>query len=281
MQYRPFGPTGQSVSVMGMGTWYINAVGREEAIDALRTGLDSGINHIDSAEIYGDAEIVVDEAIKGRRNDVFLVSKVLPQHVSRAGTPTACERWLRGLGTDWLGCYLLHWCRHFPLDETIAAFVDLKREGKIRSRGVSNFDSDDLEETYSMAPRTGEKIACNQMLCHLKERAIEHAALPWCARHGVGVTAYSPFGHGDFPDSDDPGGRVLQEIAGAHGATQRQVALASLVRHLAVFAIPKVSNPAHATENAGAGDRVLTMNDIALIDHAFPSGPRLRTLPMI
>ncbi len=281
MRYRPFGPTGHNVSVIGMGTWYIDVADREDAAAALRTGLDAGINHIDTAEMYGDAEIVVGEVIKGRRDEVFLVSKVLPQHASAAETRMACERSLRRLGTDWLDCYLLHWRGPVPLEETIRAFVDLEIEGKIHAWGVSNFDTDDLEETYGTATRTGDKIACDQVLYHLKERAIEHAVLPWCARHGVAVTAYSPLGHGDFPDARDPGGSVLQEIAEAHSATPRQVALAFLVRHPAVFAIPKSSNPKHAAENARAGDLVLNEDEIALIDRAFPRGPRPRTLPML
>ncbi|WP_088342787.1 MULTISPECIES: aldo/keto reductase [Rhodomicrobium] len=281
MRYRPFGPTGYDVSIIGMGTWYIDAGDRQNAIEAIQSGLDAGMNHIDTAEMYGDAEILVGEAIRNRRDDVFLVSKVLPQHASRSETKRACERSLRRIGTDWLDCYLLHWRGPVPLEETIAAFVDLESEGKIRSWGISNFDTDDLEEAYGIASGIGETIACDQVLYHLKERAIEHAVLPWCARHGVAVTAYSPFGHGDFPDTDDPGGRVLQEIADAYGATPMQVALAFLVRHPTVFAIPKASTPAHAIENAAAGDLLLSENDLAVIDRAFPRGPRPRTLPMI
>ena len=142
-----FGPTGQSVSVIGMGTWRMNG-DRAQAVAALRTGLDLGANHIDTAEMYGDAELIVGEAIKGRREDVFLVSKVLPQNASRRGTRTACEQSLKRLGTDRLDCYLLHWRGSVPLEQTIGAFVDLQREGKIRSWGVSNFDADDLEEAY-------------------------------------------------------------------------------------------------------------------------------------
>lgn len=281
VRYRLFGSTGQQVSVIGMGTWYIDAGDRKAAIAALRAGLDLGMNHIDTAEMYGDAETVVREAISGRRDEAFLVSKVLPHNASREGTRLACERSLRRLGTDRLDCYLLHWRGPFPLDETIAAFQDLESAGKIRSWGVSNFDPDDLEETYEIAEAMGEKIACDQVLYHLRERAIEHAVLPWCARHSLAVTAYSPYGHGDFPGPGAPGERILHEIAEAHHATPRQVALAFLVRHPSVFVIPKASNPLHMTENAGAGDLVLSEDEIALIDRAFPRGPRPRTLPML
>ena len=182
MKYRTFGPTGHSVSVIGMGTWRMTG-DRAQAIAALRTGLDLGVNHIDTAEMYGDAELIVGEAIKGRREDVFLVSKVLPQNASRRGTRTACERSLKRLGTDRLDCYLLHWRGSVPLEQTVGAFVDLQREGKIRSWGVSNFDADDLEEAYGIEAEPGESVACNQVLYHLQERAIEHAVIPSCESH--------------------------------------------------------------------------------------------------
>jgi diketogulonate reductase-like aldo/keto reductase len=280
MKYRTFGPTGHSVSVIGMGTWRMDG-DRADAIAALRTGLAAGVNHIDTAELYGDAELVVGEAIKGRRDDVFLVSKVLPQNASRLGTRTACERSLKRLGTDRLDCYLLHWRGSVPLEQTIGAFIDLQREGKIRSWGVSNFDTDDLEEAYAIATTPGESVACNQVLYHLKERAIEHAVIPSCERQGVAVVDYSPFGSGSFPGPNTPGGRVLAEIATAHGATPHQVALAFLIRHPAVFAIPKTVHPKRATENAAACDIVLSAQDIAAIDRAFPKGAKPRSLPMI
>ncbi len=281
MQYRPFGSTGQLVSVIGMGTWHIDLADRHTAIRALRTGLDHGMNHIDTAEMYGDAELVVQEAIRERRDEAFLVSKVLPHNASRQGTRQACERSLRRLRTDRLDCYLLHWRSSVPLEETIAAFKDLEREGKILSWGVSNFDADDLDEANRIAGPAGKAIACNQVLYHLEERAIEHAVLPWCVRHGLAVTAYSPFGHDDFPGAETKGGRVLAKVAEAHQATPRQVALAFLVRHPAVFAIPKAADPQHIAENAGAGDLVLSDEEIAAIDRAFPRGPRPRTLPTL
>jgi diketogulonate reductase-like aldo/keto reductase len=237
------------------------------------------MSHIDTAEMYGDAEDVVAEAIAGRRDEVFLVSKVLPENASRAGTLAACARSLARLKTDRLDCYLLHWRGRHPLEGTVAAFEQLRQEGKILSWGVSNFDAADLDEVLSIA---GEgRIACNQVLYHLYERAVEHAVIPWCEAHGVAVVAYSPFGHGDFPGPHTPGGRVLGQIATAHGATARQVALRYLVRHPSVFAIPKASAPEHAADNAGATDFHLTPDELARIDAAFPLGPRPRELPMI
>lgn len=280
MKYRTFGPTGHSVSVIGMGTWGMTG-NRADAVAALRRGMDLGVNHIDTAEMYGDAELIVGEAIKGRREDVFLVSKVLPQNASRVGTRTACERSLTRLGTDRLDCYLLHWRGSVPLEQTIGAFINLQREGKIRAWGVSNFDTDDLEETYALATTPGETVACNQVLYHLQERAIEHAVIPSCERHGLAVVDYSPFGSGDFPAPDTPGGLVLADIAKAHGATPHQVALAFLIRHPSVFAIPKTVSTKRAAENAAACDLVLSAEDIAAIDRAFPKGREPRSLPMI
>ncbi len=281
MQYRPFGPTGEQVSVIGMGTWYIDAGNRQAAIAALKAGLDNGINHIDTAEMYGDAELVVAEAIAGRRDQVYLVSKVLPSNASRKGTRAACERSLKRLRTDRLDCYLLHWRGSYELEDTVAAFMDLQSEGKIRSWGVSNFDEDDLAELRDVGEAAGTASACNQVLYHLKERAIEHAVLPACRKTGQALVAYSPFGHNDFPRADSSGGKVLAAIAHAHGATPHQVALAFLTRDASVFAIPKASDPKHALENAAAGDLVLTPEELGQIDNAFPLGRKPRSLPMI
>ena len=239
------------------------------------------MTHIDTAEMYGSgaAEEMVAEAIAGRREEVFLVSKVLPQNASRRGTLAACEGSLARLDTDRLDCYLLHWRGEYPLEETFSAFEQLRSEGKVLSWGVSNFDEPDLQEALAIA---GEgRIACNQVLYHLEERAIEHAALPWCEAHGVAVVAYSPFGHGDFPGPRTKGGRVLREIAAAHGATPRQVALRYLLLRPSLFMIPKASNTEHVVENAGAGDLQLTESELARIDEAFPLGPRPRELPML
>src|ERR1700726_4868181 len=279
MRSRPFGRGGPDVSVIGQGTWYIDRGDRKRAIVALRRGLELGMTHIDTAEMYGDAELVIADAIEGKRDDVFLVSKVVPSNASRRGTITACERSLKRLKTDRLDCYLLHWRGSYPLSETVAAFDDLVRAGKIRSWGVSNFDVDDLDEMLDVA---GEgRIACNQVLYHPRERAIEYAVIPWCEQHGVAVVAYSPFGHNDFPLPQSKAGEALQRIADAHGATPRQVALAFLIRETAVFAIPKASTPEHAAENAGAGELVLNEADIAALEAAFPRGPKPRSLPML
>ena len=221
---------------------------------------------------------MVGEAIAGRRDEVFLVSKVLPENASRKGTVAACERSLKRLKTDRLDCYLLHWLGKHPLDDTVAAFEQLRDEGKILSWGVSNFDAADLEDARKAAG--GVRFACNQVLYHVKQRAIEHAVIPWCEKHGVAVVAYSPLGNTDFPGPRTSGGRVLQTIADAHGATPYQVALRFLLRRPALFAIPKASNPAHAAENAAAGDLRLSPAELARIDKAFPRRPRPRKLPV-
>jgi diketogulonate reductase-like aldo/keto reductase len=279
MNQRPFGSGGANVSVIGQGTWYIDRGDRKRAVAALRRGIDLGMSHIDTAEMYGDAELVIAEAIAGRRDDLFLVSKVLPSNASRRGTITACERSLARLKTDRLDCYLLHWRGSYPLAETVAAFEELVRTGKIRSWGVSNFDADDLDELLDVA---GEgRIACNQVLYHLQERAIEHAVIPWCKAHGVAVVAYSPFGHDDFPSPQSKAGQLLQKIADAHGASPRQVALGFLTRDVSVFAIPKASSGEHAADNAAAGSLALSKQELAALDQAFPRGPKPRGLPML
>jgi diketogulonate reductase-like aldo/keto reductase len=279
MEQRRFGSTKREVAVIGQGTWYIDNGDRASAIAALRQGLDLGMTHIDTAEMYGTAEEVIAEAIAERRDEVFLVSKVLPQNASRSRTIAACEKSLARLKTDRLDSYLLHWRGQHPLEETIAAFEQLQHEGKILSWGVSNFDVADLEEVQKIA---GEgHLACNQVLYHLSERAIEHTVIPWCEKHGVAVVAYSPFGHGDFPSPRTDGGQVLQEIAAAHNATPRQIALRFLVRRPSLFAIPKASNPEHAAENAEAGELNLNQAELDRIDAAFPIGTRPRVLPML
>ena len=282
MQRRSFGGTGRQVARIGQGSWNIEG-DRKAAIAALRLGIERGMTHIDTAEMYGsgEAERIVAEALDGpaRRDACFLVSKVLPQNASRAGTIRACEASLKRLQTDRLDCYLLHWRGQHPLAETVAAFETLQRDGKILSWGVSNFDEDDLAELLQMAEPG--RVACNQVLYHLQERAIEHAVIPACERHGIAVVAYSPFGSGSFPSAQSQGGRVLAEIAQARGATPRQVALAFLTRQASVFAIPKAAKAEHAADNAGAGDLVLSEAEIAQIDAVFPLGKKPRSLPMI
>jgi diketogulonate reductase-like aldo/keto reductase len=270
---------GPDVSVIGQGTWYIDRGDRAAATAALRRGLELGMTHIDTAEMYDDAELVVADAIAGRRDEVFLVSKVLPGNASKRSTIKACERSLQRLGTDRLDCYLLHWRGQTPLSETVAAFEELKAAGKIRSWGVSNFDADDLAAVAKVADKGA--IACNQVLYHLQERAIEHRVIPWCEQNGVAVVAYSPFGHNDFPGARTPAGQVLAKIAAAHQVTPRQVALAFLTRRPSVFAIPKASSTAHAADNAAAGALQLSADEHAEIDKTFPLGREPSSLPML
>jgi diketogulonate reductase-like aldo/keto reductase len=277
MRFRRFGPAGHEVSIIGQGSWKIDGNRRQLAVATLRRGLDEGMTHIDTAEMYGDAELLVGEAISGRRDEVFLVSKVLPGNASTRGAIEACERSLSRLGTDRLDCYLLHWRGGIPLDETFAAFEQLVGSGKILAWGVSNFDVPDLEEALAIAGPG--RLACNQVLYNLEERAIEHAVIPWCERNDVAIVAYSPFGHGDFPEERSPGGSVLASIAEAHQATPRQIALAFLTRR--AFAIPKASSPDHAADNAGASDVALSEDEVARIDAAFPRGPKPAALPML
>lgn len=267
MMQRPFGKTDMHAPVIGQGTWRMERADRAHAVAALRRGLDLGMTHIDTAETYGSGvvEEIVGEAIVGRRGEVFLVSKVMPQNASRQGTVRACEGSLRRLRVDYLDCYLLHWPSNHPLAETIVAFEHLARDGKIKSWGVSNFDEEELAEAVRLAG--GGRVACNQVLYHLRERAIEHSVLPRCVEHGVAVVGYSPFGQGRFNSH-----RVLDEIARARGATPRQVALAFLIRHPLTFAIPKAAHIAHVEENAGAGELRLTDEEISGIAKAFPVG---------
>ncbi|HXU89599.1 MAG TPA: aldo/keto reductase [Methylomirabilota bacterium] len=280
MDRRRFGSAARDVAVIGQGTWEIEKDRRAAAVAAIQRGLDLGMTHIDTAEMYGAgaAEALVAEAIVGRREEAFLVSKVLPDNASRRGTITACEGSLSRLRTDYLDCYLLHWPGEHPLEETVEAFEQLRREGKIRSWGVSNFDVGDLEAVWKLA---GARVACNQVLYHLQERAIEHAVIPWCERHGIAVVAYSPFGSGAFPGPRSKGGRLLAAIADAHGATPRQVALAFIVQSRALFTIPKAGRVEHVEENAAAAGVRLTAADIARIERAFPRGRRPRELPTL
>ena len=280
MKQKKFGVKGPEVSVIGQGTWYIDRGDRTSAVAALRRGIELGMTHIDTAEMYGDAELVIADAIAGgKRENLHLVSKVLPSNASRRGTIAACERSLKRLKTETLDCYLLHWRGSHPLEDTVAAFDQLISAGKIRSWGVSNFDSDDLNELVAVAG--AGRIACNQVLYHLQERAIEHAVIPWCERHGVAVVAYSPFGHNDFPSPHSKAGATLQAIAAARRVTAHQIALAFLTRIQAVFAIPKAASAEHAADNAAAGKLTLTATEIEALDNAFPRGPKPRSLPML
>jgi diketogulonate reductase-like aldo/keto reductase len=282
MKNRQFGLAKRQVAEIGQGTWNLETVPIASAVEALRRGIDLGLTHIDTAEMYGSgkAEQAIAKAFEGRRDEIFLVSKVLPSNASRKGVVKACEASLARLKTDRLDCYLLHWRGNHPLEDTVAAFDQLIADGKILSWGVSNFDVEDLEEVHGLWKSCPP--ACNQVLYHLQQRAIEHAVIPWCSSHGIAVVAYSPFGsQSGFPASRSTGGRVLQKIADIHGATPRQVALRFLLRDPSVFAIPKASTPDHVADNALAGDLELSSAELDQIDQAFPRGPRPRSLPMI
>jgi diketogulonate reductase-like aldo/keto reductase len=268
MELRPFGNRARQVPVLGLGTWNLEQGDRISAIAALRRGVELGLSHIDTAEMYGSGKVeaIVGEALRGLRDRVFLVSKVLPTNATYEGTLQACERSLKLLETDRLDCYLLHWPGSHPLEGTIRAFEKLMRDGKIRSYGVSNFDVKGMENAVRLAGPG--KIACNQVLYHLSERTVEHEVLPWCEERGISLVAYSPLGAQRFAS-----GKVLDEIAAARNATPRQIALAFLVRRKGVFAIPKSGRIAHLEENAAAASLTLTDDEVRRIDAAFPPGP--------
>jgi diketogulonate reductase-like aldo/keto reductase len=277
---RPFGPVQRLVPTIGQGTWHLESDAAAAAISALRRGLDLGMTHIDTAELYGSGKVeaLVGKAIAGRRDEVYLVSKVMPSNASLEGTVRSCERSLRHLGTDHLDCYLLHWPGQYALSETFGAFERLVEQGKILSFGVSNFDEDELGEAIAIAG--AGRIVCNQVLYNLSERGIEHAVLPLCEANGIAVVGYTPFGTSAFPPRG-AGGQRLGEIAARRGVTARQVALAFLTRRPSLFAIPKSSDARHTEENAGSGQLVLDESEIAAIDAAFPLGRRRRGIAML
>ncbi|HXK19045.1 MAG TPA: aldo/keto reductase [Polyangiaceae bacterium] len=276
-----FGPTGVSVPKVGLGTWYLEQTDAKAAIAAVHAALELGLTHVDTAELYGSgkAESLVGQALEGRRDEVFLVSKIIPSNASRQGTIQHCEQTLKRLRTDHLDCYLLHWPGSYPLEDTIEALEELVTSGKTRAWGVSNFDEGELEQALDIAGPG--RIACNQVLYHLQERSIEHAVLPWCEANGVAVVGYTPFGQNrQFPPRG-PGGAVLSQLAERLGATTRQLALAFLTRRSELFAIPKSTQLEHLRENAGGATVVLSSADIAAIDSAFPVGRRRRGVPML
>ncbi|HEY5569646.1 MAG TPA: aldo/keto reductase [Gammaproteobacteria bacterium] len=275
-----FGSKRIDVPVVGQGTWNLERADEKTAVAALQAGIAAGMTHIDTAELYGGgrAERIVARAIAGRRDEVFVVSKVLPSNAAYEDTLHACERTLERLGTDYLDVYLLHWRGDVPLAETFRAFETLERTGKIKAYGVSNFDVDDLEEALAI---TGEgRIACNQVLYHLLERSIEYALIPWCRNHDVAVVAYSPFGSGSFPALQRGGGQALAEIATQRSLSAHQVALAFLIKQGNVFAIPKAGSVGHVLKNAAAGDVELSAAEMHALDAAFPA-KRRRRLAMI
>ena len=246
---------------------------RKDELAALKHGLDRGITLIDTAEMYADAESIVGEAIAGR-HDIFIVSKVLPENATRKGTIAACERSLRKLKVDCIDLYLLHWRGDVPLEETIGAFLALQEAGKIGDWGVSNFDIAEMGELWK-APE-GNGVATNQVLYNLSRRGVEFDLMPWCRQHRVPVMAYSPIEQGrllDYP--------ALRALADRHNATPAQVALAWLMRHDDVIVIPKAGSPAHLDENTGALDVLLTHDDYAALDRAFPPPKVARPLEML
>jgi diketogulonate reductase-like aldo/keto reductase len=261
--------------VLGQGTWELaeNARRRADEIKALRTGLDLGMSLIDTAEMYGDgaAEELVAEAIAGRRREVFLVSKVLPQNARKRDAIKACEKSLKRLRTDYLDLYLLHWRESVPLAETLAAFEALKTAGRIRNWGVSNFDVDDMEELVALPG--GKAVATNQVLYNFTRRGIEYDLLPQTRELRMPLMAYSPIEQGRLLRD-----ATLRKIAERHEATPAQVALAWVLRHPDICAIPRSGNPAHTRENSGALNLRLSKKDLAELDRAFP--PRKRKVPL-
>ena len=271
-------PSGETVPVLGQGTWHLAEDGhrREEEIHALRIGLDLGMTLIDTAEMYADggAEELVGEAIEGRRNDVFLVSKVLPDHATVRGTMTACERSLRRLKTNHLDLYLLHWRGSIPLEETVSAFEALVEAGKIRYWGVSNFDISDMEELVALDG--GEDVTTNQVLYNLSRRGPEYDLFPWCRQRHIPIMAYSPIEQGRILNNSE-----LEAVAIRHSATTAQVALAWVLQQDGVIAIPKASTARHVRENRGALEIRLTQQDMDALDRAFPPPTEPRPLEML
>jgi diketogulonate reductase-like aldo/keto reductase len=254
---------------------------RPSAIVAIRRAIELGLVHIDTAEIYGRGivEELVGEAIAGYRGDVFLASKIHPDHATYAGTLLACEKSLRRLRTDRLDLFLLHWRGAQPLEETIRAFEELQKEGKILAWGLSNFDVADVERAIEIA---GDGvIACNQVLYNLSERDAEHVLQPVCERHGIAFVGYSPLGSGQFPTAGSWRGDVLAGVASAHGVSARAVALAFLTRRPSAFVIPKAARADHVAELAAAGDLVLSRSEIETIEAAFPLGPPKSKMPYV
>jgi diketogulonate reductase-like aldo/keto reductase len=241
------------------------------AIESLQLGLDLGMNHIDTAEMYGNGmvEEIVGQAIAGRRDEVFLVSKVLPSNASYYDTLRACERSLKRLKTDWLDMYLLHWpSTNHPIYETMRAMETLVKEGLVKFIGVSNFDLEHLKEAERVLQN--ERIACNQVMYNLNSRGIEKSLLPYCNRKGISVVGYAPFGHGNFPSSNSDGGQVLVRIAERHQKTPHQVVLNFIVNHINIFTIPKTSRPQRVKENSDSVGWNLTKDDIVDINRVFP-----------
>jgi diketogulonate reductase-like aldo/keto reductase len=267
--------SGQAIPVLGMGTWQMgeNDRDRPSEVAALRHGLELGLSLIDTAEMYGEggAELVIAEAIAGRRADVFLTSKVYPHNASMKGAIEACERSLKRLNTDYLDLYLLHWRSSVPLEETLGAFQKLHQSGKIRSYGVSNFDTKDMKKTVSIPG--GKEIVTNQVLYNLMRRGIEWDLLPWCRQQNIPIMAYSPIEQGRLLQN-----QTLQTIATDRQVSTAEVAIAWLLHQEQVIVIPKSSNIAHVEKNRAALDLKLTIEELQILDAAFPA-PR-RSVPL-
>jgi len=264
-------PSGEKVPQLGQGTWHMGESGRRrgDEVAALKLGIDLGLTLIDTAELYADAELVVAEAIKGRRDECFIVTKVLPENSTRARTIAACERSLKRLNTDRIDLYLLHWRGRPRLEETLSAFEALVSAGAIRYWGVSNFDVGDMEELFALPG--GDACATNQVLYNLRRRGIEAGLLPWCGERDVPIQAYSPIEQGRLLRD-----RVLTGVAIRHRATTAQIALAWVLRQPDMMVIPKAATLEHVRENRAALDIELTAQDLAELDRAFPppAGPR-------
>ncbi len=271
-------PAGDDVLALGQGTWKMGEDNRRRAdeVAALKLGMELGMTLIDTAEMYasGGAERVVAEAIAGRRDEVFIVSKVLPSNASRRGVEEACARSLRNLRTEIIDLYLLHWRGSVPLAETVEAFEALKAAGKIRHWGVSNFDVDDMEELEELA--AGKAVQANQVLYNLGRRGIEHDLVPWSRGRGIPIMAYSPVEQGRLANN-----ARLADIARRHDATPAQIALAWTIRADGIITIPKATRPEHVRENRAAADIVLTAEDLAELDRLFPPPRGKQSLEMI
>jgi diketogulonate reductase-like aldo/keto reductase len=271
-------PSGERVSALGLGTWHMGerAAERNNEIAALKLGIELGMTLIDTAEMYGEggAEQVVAQASAGQREKLFIVSKVYPHNASRKGTIAACERSLKRLDTDRIDLYLLHWRGSYPLRETVEAFEQLRADGKIRHWGVSNLDSDDMQELSGVP--VGDGCASNQVLYNLARRGIEWALLPWCRQRGMPVMAYSPIEQGRILRN-----RALVEVAKRHDVTAAQVALAWLLAQAQVMVIPKASSLQHVRENRASTQIVLTPQDHAALDRAFPPPSKQVPLEML
>jgi diketogulonate reductase-like aldo/keto reductase len=271
-------PSGQPIPILGQGTWHMaeNPDRRRQELESLRLGIDLGMTLIDSAEMYADggAEELVGKAIAGRRDEVFLVSKVLPHHATRSGTVVACQRSLRRLGTEWLDLYLLHWRGGVPLAETVEAFTALVAAGLIRHWGVSNFDVADMAELVAVPG--GSAVETNQVLYNLANRGIEYDLLPRCQQADIPIMAYSPILQGRLLNHP-----ALRRLADRRRATPAQVALAWLLQHRGVNAIPMASTPAHVSENRGSLHVRLSAADLAELDAAFPPPRRPQPLAML